>query len=64
MTVEVRKVRRKALKRVRTIKEREHPQTIILLKTEEMLGQGRQVENQMEKVVKCRMCRADVSGIE
>lgn len=30
MTVEVRKVRRKALKGVRTIKGREHPQTTML----------------------------------
>lgn len=40
MIVEVRKVRRKAFKEVRTIKGREHPQTTMLPLTEEMLGQG------------------------
>lgn len=56
---------RKALKEVRTIKGREHPQTTLLHKTEESWsGQGRRVEKQMEKVVKSTMCRADVSGME
>ena len=49
MTVEVRKVRRKALKGVRTIKGREHPQTTMLPKTEEMLGQGRQWKNRRRR---------------
>lgn len=35
----------------------------MLPETEEMLGQGSRVENQLEKVVKCSMCRADVSGM-